>query len=126
CRSMPPFCRSLPILRAWISMGCAVNGAPTWAAKGLLDRVGASTLTFGDRNLTVVEGGPGRMLSNLASCRSPNSKTEALAFGMAMKASRLLDPESTLEDGIYVERLSRILPTRGPKRDWTTGRSWEP
>jgi hypothetical protein len=28
CRSMPPFSRSLRILRASISMGCAVNGAP--------------------------------------------------------------------------------------------------
>jgi hypothetical protein len=34
-RSMPRLCRSLPILRASISMGCAVNGAPTWAAKRL-------------------------------------------------------------------------------------------
>jgi hypothetical protein len=28
-----PFCRSLPILMALISMGCAVNGAPTWAKR---------------------------------------------------------------------------------------------
>jgi cell division protease FtsH len=87
--------------------------AQMWAERGLIDKAGASTLVFGDQNLTVIESGHGRMLSNLASCRSPNSKTEALAFGLAMKASRALDPDSTFANGIYVERLSRILPTRG-------------
>ncbi|MGA2494816.1 MAG: AAA family ATPase [Roseiarcus sp.] len=88
----------------------------TWKEKGLLDEASTSTLNFGDRRFTVVESGQGRALSALASCRSPNSKTEALAFALAMKASRSLDPESTFEDGIYVERLSRILPTRGIRK----------
>ena len=35
CHWTLPFCRSLPTLRALISTGCAVNGAPTWAAKRL-------------------------------------------------------------------------------------------
>jgi len=84
-----------------------------WADRGLLNGTGALMLTFGDRQCLVVEGGPGRMLSSLSACRSPNNKSEAVAFGLAMKATRSLDLDSTFEDGIYVERLSRILPTRG-------------
>ena len=42
---------------------------------------------------------------------SPESKNEALAFASALRATRAVDAASPLQDAIYVERLSRLLPT---------------
>src|SRR5690606_29175558 len=34
-----------------------------------------------------------------------------LAFALALKATRVIDPESPLQDALYVEKISRLLPT---------------
>ena len=47
----------------------------------------------------------------VSDCRSPNTKTEALSFALALKATRGIDTESPLQDAIYVEKISRLLPT---------------
>jgi SpoVK/Ycf46/Vps4 family AAA+-type ATPase len=43
--------------------------------------------------------------------KSPNTKSEALAFAIALKATRSIDKESPLQDALYVEKVSRLLPT---------------
>jgi hypothetical protein len=43
--------------------------------------------------------------------QSPNSKTEALAFAQAFKATRGIDKDAPLQDALYVEKISRLLPT---------------
>ncbi len=55
--------------------------------------------------------GPGQVLSPVCDGESPNSKSEALAFAVALKETRAIDKEIALQDGIYVEKISRILPT---------------
>jgi SpoVK/Ycf46/Vps4 family AAA+-type ATPase len=42
---------------------------------------------------------------------SPDNKSEALAFALALKATRDIDTESALQDALYVERITRLLPT---------------
>lgn len=42
---------------------------------------------------------------------SPDNKSEALAFALALKATRDIDAESALQDALYVEKITRLLPT---------------
>ena len=51
------------------------------------------------------------MLAPVNDCRSPRNKAEALAFAMAVKATRAKDAESPLQDAIYAQRLGILLPT---------------
>ncbi|MBV5300639.1 MAG: ATP-binding protein, partial [Methylococcales bacterium] len=44
-------------------------------------------------------------------CESPNTKNEALAFSLTFKATREIDNTSPLQDALYVEKISRLLPT---------------
>ncbi|MTJ92900.1 MAG: ATP-binding protein [Desulfovibrio sp.] len=44
----------------------------------------------------------------------PGSKVDALAFALALKASRELSTDISLHDAIYVEQYSRLLPTWTP------------
>ncbi len=50
-------------------------------------------------------------LSPVYNSKSPQNNHEAKAFAVAMQATRKIDPESSLQDALYVERLSRVLPT---------------
>lgn len=50
-------------------------------------------------------------LGLLAECKSPQNKTDALSFASSLKGTRDQDNVSSLHDSIYVERLSRLLPT---------------
>ncbi|HKY97279.1 MAG TPA: ATP-binding protein [Gemmatimonadaceae bacterium] len=61
----------------------------------------------------------GNRLEPVAESSSPTSKVEALAFALAMKETRAIDRQASLHDAIYVERLSRLLPTYSltPKAD---------
>ena len=51
------------------------------------------------------------MLSPVSEGASPNSKAEALSFALALRATRAIDDATPLQDAIYVERFSRLLPT---------------
>src|SRR4029077_19255644 len=94
---MPPFCRSLPILGALISMGCAVNGAPTWAAKRLpisrwlLMKVLAYRLqsdAFGDFDKSIrkiLRSGKDDGVGDLFDRRAPQTRE-----GVGLKAGALL------------------------------------
>lgn len=50
-------------------------------------------------------------LSHLEDSESPQNKNEALSFASALKGTRELDADCSLHDAIYVELLSRLLPT---------------
>ena len=82
-----------------------------WTASGLLDAGILRPFAFGDRALLSLSSGPDQMLYPVWDSRSPNNKNEALAFAQALKATRAMDKDSALQDAIYVERFSRLLPT---------------
>lgn len=50
-------------------------------------------------------------LSQLEESKSPNNKNEALSFASALMGTRTINLDFSLHDAIYVERLSRLLPT---------------
>ena len=84
-----------------------------WLAAGLVEEGFFSPFSFGAADLVAAPSSPSQMLSPLEACRSPNSKAEAMAFALALKATREADRASSLAGAIYFERLGRLLPSQG-------------
>ena len=97
--------------------GCALVAkadlVAKWVGAGLIEDGALREFAFGAENYREVSCGASQLLAPLADCRSPENKNEALAFAMAMKATRDIDPESPLQDALYVEKFSRLLPSYG-------------
>ena len=87
--------------------------AAKWLGAGLVDDGELREFSFGSETYREVSCGASQILAPLADCRSPEDKNEALAFATALKATRGIDPESPLQDAVYVEKFSRLLPTYG-------------
>ena len=82
-----------------------------WIGSGLMDQDSLSSFSFGQQRYLSCRSTASHLLAPVARCRSPNSASEVLAFALALKATRAIDPDSPLQDAIYVERYSRLLPT---------------
>ncbi len=82
-----------------------------WLDAGLIEAGQFSDFNYGDRRLWAISCGPSQVLCPVADDRSPDTKAEALSFALALKATRSIDTESPLQDALYVERISRLLPT---------------
>ena len=82
-----------------------------WIQSGLVDSGTFSEFGFGDQCLCEFSSGESHVLSQVIGCKSPDSKSEVLAFADALRKSRLVDSESGFQDSIYLEKLSRLLPT---------------
>jgi AAA+ superfamily predicted ATPase len=90
-----------------------------WVRSGLLDEGCLSTFEFGDHRLWSISCNKSQILCPVSECKSPDTKSEALAFALAFKATRDIDKESPLQDALYIEKISRLLPTYSisPKTD---------
>lgn len=104
--------------------------ASKWIASGLIGDGHMQPFNLGSRRLWAMSCGPDHVVSPVFEGRSPDTKAEALAFSLAMKATREIDPIAPLQDAIYIERFSRLLPTYSisPRADdevvlgyWLTG-----
>jgi len=82
-----------------------------WVGAGLVGGSAFSQFQFGEKYLWSLSCGPSQMLCPASDGKSPDSKSEALAFAMALRATRAIDPDSPLQDALYVEKISRLLPT---------------
>jgi len=87
--------------------------ARRWLAAGLVDEDALAPFAFGDFRLRSLSSPPSQKLDPVSDCPSPGTKSEALAFAMALKATRDIDAESHLQDAVYAEKLTRLLPTYG-------------
>lgn len=87
--------------------------AGKWIEAGLVEEGELRTFSFGSETFLEVSCGASQMLAPLTDCRSPENKNEALAFATALRATRGIDPQSPLQDAVYVEKFSRLLPTYG-------------
>lgn len=85
--------------------------AERWVACCLLEEGALAPFQFGDERLCSLSSGASQLLSPVSDCKSPDSKSEALAFALAFKATRTIDNDSPLQDALYVEKFSRLLPT---------------
>lgn len=85
--------------------------AQHWLYAGLIEDGTFSTSQFGDRHLSSISCGPSQILCPVREAKSPDNKAEALSFALALKATRDIDVASPLQDALYVEKISRLLPT---------------
>jgi len=82
-----------------------------WVDSSLLDHGALIPFEFGNQRLCSITCGPSQVLCPVSDGKSPDSKNEALAFALALKATREIDKKSPLQDALYVEKISRLLPT---------------
>lgn len=101
-----------------------------WKVEGLLEHVAPSTCSFAGTPLGIIDSAPGQTLGPVTEGRGPASKSEALSFAVALRSTRAILPGTSLHDALYVERISRLLPTYslGPTAEddivlgtWLTG-----
>lgn len=87
--------------------------AVRWIRMGLIEDGVFQRFCFGALVCSEVSCGPSQLLAPVFDCPSPKDHNEALAFALAMKGTRDIDKESPLQDAIYLEKLSRLLPSYG-------------
>ena len=85
--------------------------ASKWFNAGLLDSSQVQFFNFNGLPLGSFSSGIDYELAPIENSKSPNNKSEALSFAESLRATRERDRDSALQDGIYVEKVSRILPT---------------
>lgn len=82
-----------------------------WLESGLVENGTFDSFEFSGMALRSMSCGASQALCPVADGRSPDSKSEALSFAVALKATRDIAPDVPLQDALYVEKLSRLLPT---------------
>jgi cell division protease FtsH len=82
-----------------------------WVAAGLVEDGALGEFSFGDEVFRQASCGPSQVLAPVADGPCPHDKSEALAFAIALHSTRAIDPDSSLQDAVYVEKFSRLLPT---------------
>lgn len=90
-----------------------------WIASDLLSDAVMFPFTFGSDGFGVVTSGAGQQLAPINESGSPQNKTDALSFAISLHQTRILEPTAPLQDAIFIERYSRLLPT------WTVSESVE-
>jgi hypothetical protein len=85
--------------------------AQHWQDAGLIEDGTFSASQFGDRRLRSLSCGPSQALCPVSEGKSPDNKSEALSFALALKATRDIDADSPLQDALYIEKTTRLLPT---------------
>lgn len=82
-----------------------------WVKSGLLELGSLTSFNFGNQCFWSISCGQSQVISPLSDGKSPNTKSEALSFAKAFKATREIDQDVPLQDALYIERISRLLPT---------------
>lgn len=85
--------------------------ADRWLESGLIHEGELEVFGFGDHRFQSISCGASQDIRPVSEAKSPENKTEALAFALALKATREIDAESALQDALYVEKITRLLPT---------------
>ena len=82
-----------------------------WLERGLIGVHSLSNFSFGEKLFRLISAGVDYRMSLVSDAESSFSKVDALAFALALKETRGVDKDVPLQDAIYVEKLSRLLPT---------------
>lgn len=85
--------------------------AQRWIDAGLIDAGLFGSFSFGEQALWEISCGSSQVLCPVSDGDSPSTKAEALSFALALKVTRDIDAETPFQDALYVEKISRILPT---------------
>lgn len=83
-----------------------------WIQSGLLIPAQYIEITFGHDTYGVIDGGnDGEYVQPISKVVSFQNKGEIISFAYSLKETRGYEKNITLGDGIYIEKISRILPT---------------
>lgn len=82
-----------------------------WLEAELIDASIFKEFPYGAQLLWSLSCGPSQTLCPVSEAKSPDTKAEALAFAFSLKATRDVDADSALQDALYVEMITRLLPT---------------
>ena len=82
-----------------------------WTESGVLSGGELTEFRFDDAVFWSLSSSHDYALRPVQGASSPRTKNQALAFAEALKATRERDRDSPLHDAIYIEKLSRVLPT---------------
>jgi len=82
-----------------------------WVDSGFIAHGLGNHFDFGSQKLWSLPCSADQILCPVVEGNSPENKAEALSFALALKATRDVDAESPLQDALYVEKISRLLPT---------------
>ncbi len=85
--------------------------ATRWVDSNLIDWSTWQTFQFGADTFYALVSSTKSQLSPVNDSRSPSSKSEALAFAASLRETRRIDAATPLHDALYIEALSRLLPT---------------
>lgn len=85
--------------------------AKRWVENKIAEEGQFQGFDYGDRRLQSISCGETQVICPVTEGKSPDTKAEALSFALAFKATRNIDDSSPLQDALYVEKISRLLPT---------------
>lgn len=85
--------------------------AGRWLSAGITQGSEFDSIEFANLKFQSISCGASQVLLPVSEAKSPDNKTDALAFALALKATRDIDSESALQDSLYVEKITRLLPT---------------
>jgi cell division protease FtsH len=85
--------------------------ATRWINSGLVDSSLFQPFSFGGEDYCEATCGADYVLAPVSECDAPQSKNEALTFACALKATREIDGATPIHDAIFIEKLTRLLPT---------------
>ena len=90
---------------------CKPALADRWLSFGLLDPSTLLPVEFGRDQYSLIESGKDQQLAPVSEFIAPESKADAAAFAVSICETRKIIDDVSFHDAIYVERLSRLLPT---------------
>lgn len=83
-----------------------------WMDCGLLSPAQVLKVSFGDASYGAIDGGNGgEYVQPISKIVSFQNKSEIISFAFSLKETRERAKNISLGDGIYIEKISRILPT---------------
>ena len=82
-----------------------------WIDEGLIEENIITPIQFGDSEYRMIVSARDYKMLPLETMKSPESKSDALAFAVSLRESRNACSEPSYHDAIYLEQYSRTLPT---------------
>ena len=82
-----------------------------WFDSNLVEEGIFTSFEFGSKKLCFASSGANHSLRPVAESPEVESKSSAMSFALALKATRQAGGEDGLQDAIYFEKITRLLPT---------------
>lgn len=90
---------------------CRPDLARRWFEGGFLDEALTDAVSFGPERFCSLSSHKRYSLAPVENGEGPETKEDALAFALALKASRQVNRDVSFHDAVYVEQYSRLLPS---------------